>query len=72
MSAIAREKLGKCRAGGHESVRISVIMRVSNSGSLFQPFLYAFRREDASCLQWRGVRNSEVSVGRESIVHLKM
>ena len=34
----------KCRARGQESVRISVIARVRNSGSLFQSFLYAFRR----------------------------
>ena len=38
------KKQGKCRAGGHESVRISVITRVRNDGSLFQSFLYAFRR----------------------------
>ena len=38
------KKQGKCRAGGHESVRISVIARVRDDGSLFQSFLYAFRR----------------------------
>ena len=38
--------------GGYESVRISAIARVCNSGSIFQPFLCAFLRGDASCLQW--------------------
>ena len=32
----------KCRAGGYESVRISVIARVRNSGGIFQSFLCAF------------------------------
>ena len=34
----------KWRAGGYESVRISVIARVRNSGSIFQSFLSAFLR----------------------------
>ena len=51
----------KCRAWGQESVRISVIARVRNSGGLFQSFLYAFRRG-------AGVGNSEVSARRESTV----
>ena len=34
----------KCRAGGYESVRISVIARVRNSGGIFQSFLCAFLR----------------------------
>ena len=56
----------KCRAGEHESARIYVIARVRNDGSLFQSFLYAFRRGAGFCPLWRGVRNSEVSVGRHS------
>ena len=48
-SPLQREKKRvKCRAGGHKSVRISVIAR-SRSGSLFQSFLYAFRRRTGSC-----------------------
>ena len=43
MSAIAREKTSEMmRLGGGKCVRISVIARVRNSGSLFQSFLYAF------------------------------
>lgn len=42
--------------------------RVCNYGSLLQSFLYAFRRGAGPCSQWRGVCNSEVSVGRELIV----
>ena len=34
----------KWRAGGYESVRISVIARVRNSGSIFESFLSAFLR----------------------------
>ena len=44
MSAIAREKQVKCRAGGYESVCISIIARVRNSGSIFQSILCAFLR----------------------------
>ena len=43
------KKQVKCRAWGQESVRISVIARVRNSGSLFRSFLYAFRRGAAFC-----------------------
>ena len=39
-----RKKQAKCRAGGYESVRISAIARVCNSGSIFQSFLCAFLR----------------------------
>ena len=64
----------KCRAWGQESVRISVIARVRNSRSLFQSFLYAFRRGGGSCPHWRGVhnsRNSEVSGRRGSTLLIK-
>ena len=47
----------------HESARISVIASVRNNGSLIQT--------PGSRLQWRGVHNSEVSVGRESTVYDK-
>ena len=61
VSAIARErKKVKCCAGGHESVR--------NDKSLYQSFLYAFRRGAGFCSLWRGFRNSEVSAGRHSTV----
>ena len=61
VSAIARErKKVKCCAGGHESVR--------NDRSLFQSFLYAFRRGAGFCSLWRGFRNSEVFAGRHSTV----
>ena len=46
VSYIKRKKQVNCLAWGQESVRISVIARVRNSGSLFQSFLYVFRRED--------------------------
>lgn len=39
--------------------------------SLIQSFLYEFRQRLGSCPQWRGVRNSAVSAGRESIVYNK-
>ena len=55
-----RKKKVKCCAGGHESVR--------NDRSLFQSFLYAFRRGAGFCSLWRGFRNSEVSAGRHSTV----
>ena len=61
VSAIVREKTKKCCAWGHESVRISVIKRVCSSRSLFQSFLYAFRRGAGSCPHEQDVRNSEVS-----------
>ena len=61
VSAIVREKTKKCRAWGQESVRISVIKRVCSSRSLFQSFLYAFRRGAGSCPHKQDVRNSEVS-----------
>ena len=48
----------KCRAWGQESVHISIIKRVRNSGSLFQSFLYVFRRGGGVAL----VRISGVSV----------
>ena len=46
MSVIAREKTNEISSWGrgHESVCISLIARVCNNGSLFQSFLYAFRR----------------------------
>ena len=47
----------------HESACISVIASVRNNGSLIQT--------PGSRLQWRGVHNSEVSVGRESTVYDK-
>ena len=50
------------------SVRISVIARVRNSGSLFQSFLYVFGRRAGSCPHSRSVRNREVSARRESTV----
>ena len=71
MSAIAREKKIKCRAWGQESVLISVIARVRNTGSLFQSFLYVFRRGAGSCPHSRGVCNSEVSARRELTVYVR-
>ena len=62
------KKQGKCRAGGHESVRISVIARVRNDGSLFQSFLDAFRRGAGFCPLWQSVRNSKVSARRHPTV----
>ena len=59
----------KCCVGGHESVHISVIARVRNNGSTFQSFLHALRGGGAGA---GGVRNGEVSIQRESIVHLEM
>ena len=56
----------KCSALGQESVCISVTARVRNSGSLFQSFLYAFRRGAGSCPHQQAVRNSEVSARPES------
>ena len=46
ISYIKRRKQVNCRAWGQESVRISVIARVRNNGSLFQSFLYVFRWGD--------------------------
>ena len=63
-----RKKQVKCRAGEHESARISVIARVRNDGSLFQSFLYAFRRGAGFCPLWRSVRNSKVSARRHPTV----
>ena len=60
----------KCRAWGQESVRIFVISRVRNSGSLFQSFLHVFRRGAGFCLHSRGVCNREVSTRRESTVYV--
>ena len=60
----------KCCAGGHESVQISVIARVRNNGRTFQSFVHAFRRGGGSGAG--SVRNGDVSVQRESIVHLEM
>ena len=61
----------KCCAGGHGSVHISVIARVCNNGSTFQSFLPAFRGGGGGSGAG-GVRNGDVSVQRESIVHLEM
>ena len=61
----------KCCTGGHESVHISVIARVRNNESTFQSFLHAFRGGGGGAGAG-GVRNGEVSVQRESIVHLEM
>ena len=60
----------KCGAWGQESVRISVIARVRNSGSLFQSFLYVFGGRAGSCPHSRSVRNSEVPARRESTVYV--
>ena len=50
MSAKAREKRSEMsRFGGKESVRIFVIAIVRNRRSLFQSFLYVFRRGAGSC-----------------------
>ena len=62
----------KCCTGGHESVHISVIARVRNNESTFQSFLHAFRQGGGGGPGAGGVRNGEVSVQRESIVHLEM
>ena len=62
----------KCCAGEHESVHISVIARVRNNGSTFQSFLPAFRGGGGGGSGAGGVRNGDVSVQRESIVHLEM
>ena len=61
----------KCRALGQESVGISVIARVRNSGSLFQSFLYMFLWGAGFCPHSRGVCNSEVSTRRESTVYVR-
>ena len=45
----------KCRAWGQESVHISIIKRVRNSGSLFQSFLYVFRRGGVALVRISGV-----------------
>ena len=66
-----RRKQVKCRAWGQESVIISVIARVRNSGSLFRSFLYVFCRGDGSCPHSWGVRNSEVSARREATVYVQ-
>ena len=63
-----RKKQVKCRAGEHESARISVIARVRNDGSLFQSFLNAFRRGAGFCPLWQSVRNSKVSARRHPTV----
>ena len=70
MSVIAREKTNEISSWGrgHESVCISLIARVCNNGSLFQSFLYAFRRGATCYLQWRDIRNSKAFAGRESTV----
>ena len=44
MSSIAREKTIEMSRGDCESVRISTVTRVYNSGSIFQSFLCAFLR----------------------------
>ena len=62
----------KCCTGGHESVHISVIARVRNNESTFQSILHAFRGGGGGGPGGGGVRNGEVSVQRESIVHLEM
>ena len=64
------KKQVKCCTGEHESVHISVIARVRNNESTFQSFLHAFRGGGGPGAG--GVRNGEVSVQRESIVHLEM
>ena len=61
----------KCCTGGHKSVHISVIARLRNNESTFQSFLHAFRGGVGGSGAG-GVRNGEVSVQRESIVHLEM
>ena len=58
-----RKKQVKLRAGGLESVYISVKGRVRFKGNLFR-FL-CFSPGAGSCLQWRGVCNSEGYAGRE-------
>ena len=63
------KKTGEMLRWGHESVHISVIARVRNNGSTFQSFLHALRGGGAGA---GGVRNGEVSIQRESIVHLEM
>ena len=42
VSTIARERTSEVSRRGHVSVRISVIARVPDKGSLFQSFLYTF------------------------------
>ena len=37
-----KKKQVKCGSGAHESVCISIIVRVCDDGSLFQSFFYAF------------------------------
>ena len=63
VSAIAREKTSEMSRLGAEKCP-----HFRNSGSLFQSFLYAFRRGAGSCPHQGGVRNSEVSARRESTV----
>ena len=52
-------------------MRIFVIARVRNSGSLFQSFLYVFGRRAGSCPHSRNVRNREESARRESTVYVR-
>ena len=58
----------KCHAEGAWK-----FLHFRNNESLLHSFLYAFRWGTSSCLQWRCVRNSEVSAGRESsvVVYIK-
>ena len=62
------KKQGKCRAGGHESVRISVIARVRDDGVYFSHFFMRFAGEAGFCPLWRSVRNSKVSARRHPTV----
>ena len=61
-----RKKQVKLRAEGLESVYISLKGRVRFKGNLFRFFMLF--PGAGSCLQWRGVCNSEGYAGRESIV----
>ena len=66
MSAIAREKTSEmsCLGAGK-------CPHFRNSGSLFQSFLYVFRRGAGFCPHSRGVCNSEVSARRGSTVYAR-
>ena len=60
-----RKKQVKLRAGGLESVYISVKGRVRFKGSLCHFISSCFSPGAGSCLQWRGVCKSEGYAGRE-------